>query len=85
MKTKFQIREILEGKNPVRTYSTGLLSRLIETGKLNHFVNDPDCMPKFFDLGYNIRNNGGVFQYSCDLGNNLQTVFLQVWHNIFFL
>ena|SRR5690349_2523671 len=74
----FQIREILEGSNPGRTYTTSLLSRQIRSGKELHFGTDPHCMTKFMEAGFAVRNNGGTFIYSMDMSQRLSMISLQV-------
>jgi hypothetical protein len=72
-----QVREILEGSNPGRTYSTGLLSRVIRRGKEMHFGKDPDCMTNFMEAGYAIRASGGAFRYAMDMTLQLSTISIQ--------
>jgi len=64
--------------NPGRTYSTGLVTRNIRRAKNEHFGTDPDSLSKFMDLGYGIRNGGGVFKFVTDDNLQIVTVFLQV-------
>jgi hypothetical protein len=73
-----QIREILEGSHPGRTYSTKLLSRTIGKGKETHFGADPHCMTQFLESGFTIRINGGVFQFHMNQLQQLVTVLIQV-------
>ena len=73
-----QIREILEGLHPGRTYTAALLSRLIRNAKEMHFGTDPDCMTSFFESGFAMRANGGVFHFRMNLNQQLVTVFMQV-------
>eukprot|EP00474_Spongospora_subterranea_P007739 CRZ08197.1 hypothetical protein [Spongospora subterranea] len=72
-----KIREMLEGSNPGRTYSTSLLSRQVRSGKELHFGNDPHCMTRFMEAGYAVRENGGLFCYSMDMSQRLSTISLQ--------
>ena len=77
-KLLLQIREMLEGSHPGRTYASKLLSRNIEDGKDSHFGSDPHGMTKFFESGFTIRQNGGVFKFISNRLQQLTTAFIQV-------
>lgn len=72
-----KIREILEGGNPGRAYSSGLLSRLVAKGKESFLGDDPHSMTKFMEFGFSTRSSGGVFKFTINSEQQLESAFIQ--------
>ena len=73
-----KVREIVECQNPGRIYCPRLLFRLMERGRQLYLGKDPDSMTKFFELGFSLRSDGGLFVFDLDSVLSLKSVMLQV-------
>jgi hypothetical protein len=72
-----KVREILATKFPGREFDSALLHRLLKKGFDLHFGTDPDCVSKFMEMGYDIRNQGGVFDVKLAADCRITEVFVQ--------
>ena len=79
-----QIRENMEGTFPGRTYSSKLLHRILKKAKTALFRTGPDCMTKFMEYGFQIREEGGIFDLIMDERGPLRSCIFEVKATCFF-
>jgi hypothetical protein len=72
-----KVREIMMGKFPKRQFTSPLLFRILNKGKVFHFGADPDAMNEFFKFGAEIGKAGGLFDWTMDSSGHLASVFIQ--------
>jgi hypothetical protein len=73
-----RIRQIAESQNSGRQYTAELLHRVITKGRAIHLGNDPDSLTKFFEQGYSIRSEGGIFSFEVDVCFQIKNIIVQV-------
>jgi hypothetical protein len=56
-------RDLVRLKHPQRDYCGKLLARVLQNPNDDHFGVDPHAMAKFMELGNQIRQLGGVFEF----------------------
>ena len=69
-------RDIMRLKFPMRHYDGPLLNRLLKKGARMHFGNDPDSIVGLMDIGYHIRETGGVFKIEIGYDSRITNIFV---------